>query len=497
MTIPDPEIFESLPIAILDVGRCGRVRYANANALRLMKVETVQGLPLAKLLEGPGRQVSDWLQEAFEGRGLNRTETTRTKTLVGSAFVQVSLSLHDDGVFVVLTDATEINSLKAQTIQAQKMQAIGQLAGGVAHDFNNLLTAISGSCELLLSRFEGQDDVASDLNEIRKNVDRASNLVHQLLAFSRKEPLRTTTLQIDELILDCKSLLDRLAGSEHCLQIDIEPDLPPIRSDKMQLERVLMNLLVNAKQSMADGGNILLRVKRHVLGKPLHRDNASVPAGGYVLLEVQDQGCGIRPDVLSKIFEPFFTTKETGEGTGLGLSMAYGIIKQSGGYIFANSEVGVGTTISIYLPESGRVGAVDTTSPTQSAKKQKDASEASILLVEDEDAVRKLAARSLRLRGFSVVEANCAEQALDILRDPATRFDLYLTDVIMPGMNGPDWVRIALADRPGTDVIFVSGYSDDAFANGDAAVPNSTFLAKPYSLAQLADTIRDRLAVSN
>ena len=487
------DTLENLPIAILKIRRDGVVEFANNKAAMLLAVDNAQGTALARLVDGPGRQIADWLRDAFEGRGLNQSQTMHIKASNGDRYVQITLSQSGSGLIAVLTDATELKMLESQMVQSQKMQAIGQLAGGVAHDFNNLLTAIGGSCDLLTHRFDKQDEIVSDLKDIRKNVDRAANLVCQLLAYSRKQPLNTTHFGIQDLITDCTTLLSGLIGPNSVLQIDVDPDLPKIRSDKMQLERVLMNLVMNAHQAMGQSGTIKLRACQIEIGNGVRKENVNIPAGEYILMDVQDHGIGIAPEIRQKIFEPFFTTKKPGQGTGLGLSMVYGIVKQSGGFVFAESRPGLGTTISVYLPVDAGAYSLDEGQVAPLQTKNVAAASGSVLLVEDEDAVRSLSARALRLRGYSVFEADCAEQALGMLSDSTLDVDVFLTDVIMPGLDGPDWVRMALVDRPDTKVIFVSGYSDDAFTSGDSPVPNSTFLAKPYSLAQLAAVVHDQL----
>ena len=410
--------------------------------------------------------------------------------------MQVTLSrAREDGekcVVAVLHDATELKSLEAQFVQTQKLQAIGQLAGGVALDSNNLLTAISGHCDLLLLRHDQGDLDYADLIQIRQNANRAAALVSQLLAFSRKQTLRPEVLDLRDTLADLTHLLNRLVGEKVTLTLSHDPVLKTIRADKRQLEQVLMNLVVNARDAMPAGGDIRIETEAKTLPEPLRRDRARVPEGDYVLVRVIDQGVGIEPDKIQKVFEPFYTTKRTGEGTGLGLSTAYGIVKQTGGFIFVDSTPGIGTSFTLYLPVFAEI-------PVQTAISQDPAApitrqgDGVVLLVEDEAPVRAFASRALRLRGYTVLEADNAEDALELLSDPAVAVDVFVTDVAMPGMDGPSWVRLALKDRPNVRVVFVSGYAEGAFGDDGPAVPNSTFLPKPFSLSQLTETVNQQM----
>ena len=397
-------------------------------------------------------------------------------------------------LIAVLHDATELKSLEAQFVQSQKMQAIGQLAGGVAHDFNNLLTAISGHCDLLLLRHDQGDSDYSDLVQINQNANRAAALVGQLLAFSRKQTLRPETLDMRDTLADLTHLLNRLVGEKVTLSLSHDPVLQPIRADKRQLEQVMMNLVVNARDAMPSGGEIRILTQSTHLKSPLTRDQVTVPAGDYITIKVSDDGCGIAPDKLQKVFEPFFTTKRTGEGTGLGLSTAYGIIKQSGGYIFVDSTEGVGTCFSLYFPVLVQTERKEIRKETERPPAVRSVPNAGvILLVEDEAPVRAFASRALRLRGYTVLEAESAEAALETLEDPNLKIDVFVTDVVMPGMDGPSWVREALKVRPGVRVVFVSGYAEDSLGEAQQKIPNSVFLPKPFSLSDLTETVNRQL----
>jgi two-component system cell cycle sensor histidine kinase/response regulator CckA len=372
------------------------------------------------------------------------------------------------------------------------MQAIGQLAGGIAHDFNNLLTAISGHCDLLLLRHDRTDSEYADLVQIHQNANRAASLVRQLLAFSRKQTLKPQRLDLQEVLSDLTHLLNRLVGEKICLRLNHAVDLGAIRADRRQLEQVVMNLVVNARDAMPEGGTIRIETEALTIAEDLRRDRASVPPGKYAVIRVIDTGCGIAADKLPHIFEPFFTTKRVGEGTGLGLSTAYGIVKQSGGYIFVDSEVGRGTVFRLYFPISTEVAAPEVPEPVV-RKIAPRVQGGVVLLVEDEAPVRAFASRALRLRGFTVLEADCAEAALKALEDAQLEVDVFVTDVVMPGQDGPSWVREALKRRPNVRTIFVSGYAEDHLSATQAGIPNSVFLPKPFSLTDLTELVQRQI----
>jgi len=437
------------------------------------------------------------LRDTVEGQSALQSEFLRLTRADKEVFVQVTLSrVHEEDrtvLIAVLNDATELKTLEAQFVQSQKMQAIGQLAGGVAHDFNNLLTAISGHCDLLLLRHDQGDQDYGDLVQINENANRAAALVSQLLAFSRKQTLRPEVLDLRDTLSDLTHLLNRLVGEKVTLTLSHEPVLRAIRADKRQLEQVLMNLVVNARDAMPQGGEICIETEVVTLDAPLKRDRATVPPGDYVTVRVSDEGSGIPADKLQKVFEPFYTTKRTGEGTGLGLSTAYGIIKQTGGYIFVDSVQGNGTEFILYFPvyEAAEEQSVQMPAPAlPMAPKQ---GEGVVLLVEDEAPVRAFASRALRLRGYTVLEAESAEDALRTLEDRSLSVDVFVTDVVMPGMDGPTWVRKALKQRPDVRVVFVSGYAEGAFGDSQPNIPNATFLPKPFSLNQLTNIVHQQL----
>ncbi|WP_152449991.1 MULTISPECIES: ATP-binding protein [unclassified Roseivivax] len=488
---------QDLPIALLKVTPEGKIVFATEQARRLLSADTIEGQPVARFMEGLGRSITDWLQDAAAGKGLTKSEFLRLSRDDREVFVQVTLArVQEKGrtlLVAVLNDATELKTLEAQFVQSQKMQAIGQLAGGVAHDFNNLLTAISGHCDLMLLRHDPGDPDYGDLIQIHQNANRAAGLVGQLLAFSRKQTLRPEILDLRETLADLTHLLNRLVGEKTTLTLRHDPLLPPIRGDRRQLEQVIMNLVVNARDAMPDGGRIEVETDCVSLTAPLERDRVKLPPGQYVVVRVTDAGTGIPNDKLQKVFEPFYTTKRLGEGTGLGLSTVYGIIKQTGGYIFVDSELGQGTTFSLYFLAHEKQADTPSTVVEPPQRAPTLGRDGVILLVEDEAPVRAFASRALRLRGYTVIEADSAEAALDILSDSSVEVDLFVSDVIMPGLDGPSWVKKAREDRPDVGVIFVSGYAEDALERTGSDMSNMAFLPKPFSLNALSEMVQQQL----
>ncbi len=494
----DSVIFDELPVALLKVSISGKVLMANRAARDLVQSPIGADTTLGDLMEGLGRSINDWLAEAAAGHGDQHSEFLLVKHNDRETFVQVGLKRIVEGdevsLITVLSDATELKSLEAQFVQSQKMQAIGQLAGGVAHDFNNLLTAITGHCDLLLLGHDPGDPDYRDLVQINENANRAASLVRQLLAFSRKQNLMLEVLDLRDTLADLTHLLNRLVGEKITLNLLHDPELKSIRADKRQLEQVLMNLVVNARDAMPKGGDITIRTESIVLEAQLKRDRATVPAGKYVGVKVSDEGAGIAPDKLQKVFEPFYTTKRTGEGTGLGLSTAYGIVKQTGGYIFVDSEINQGTTFLLLFPvhELYEAMPAKVTRPTRQSEVTEKGGV--VLLVEDEAPVRSFASRALRMHGFTVLEAASGEEALEILDDEKLSVDLFVSDVVMPGLDGPGWVSRAREIRPKTGVVFMSGYAQDSFSDKQAKIDGSVFLPKPFSLNDLTQLVQDQVS---
>ena len=400
--------------------------------------------------------------------------------------------LGEAAVILSLKDNSEADRLKRQVAQATKMQAVGQLAGGVAHDFNNILTAILGYCDLMLMRHTPGDSDYDDIQQIRSNSNRAAGLTRQLLAFSRQQTLRPQVLQLPDVIAEVLNLLKRLLGETVKLQIKHGRNLGAVRADPGQLEQVIVNLAVNARDAMPQGGTLTLHTYSVSPDEVRRLGSDILPPGEYTALRVSDTGSGIPPAILGKIFEPFFTTKEVGKGTGLGLSTVYGIVKQSGGFIFAESEEGEGTSFTIYLP----VHRSETPArPTRSKAKVETAElwgTGTILLVEDEAMVRSVAERALARHGYTVLTAENGEAALEILAREEN-IDLMISDVVMPMMDGPTTVREARKTRPDLPILFISGYAEEQLRKS-IDLDRVQFLAKPFSVQKLAEAARDALA---
>jgi signal transduction histidine kinase len=382
--------------------------------------------------------------------------------------------------------------LEAQLAQTLRLKAVGQLAGGIAHDFNNLLTVMIGFCDLLLLRHRPGDPSFPDIMQIRQNANRAANLVRQLLAYSRRQTLQPRVVALSEVLSELAHLLRRLVGHNIDLRLEHGRDLHPVLVDPGQLEQVIVNLAVNARDAMPDGGILTIRTGNLKLDRPLSATGETVPPGDYVQIEVIDTGTGIPPDIIDRIFEPFFSTKRVGAGTGLGLATVYGIVKQSGGYLALDSIVGKGSDFRIYLPRHPERA----TSPVRREGEEETrdlTGTGTILLVEDEEAVRLFSARALRNKGYKVIEARSGRAALDIMSQTSDHIDLVITDVVMPEIDGPALVAGFRAARPGLKVIFISGYAEAAHGmpDDDASLH---FLAKPFSLRQLAGKVKDVLA---
>jgi two-component system cell cycle sensor histidine kinase/response regulator CckA len=398
----------------------------------------------------------------------------------------------EGGVILHVIDVTEQKNLQIQFAQSQKMQAVGQLAGGVAHDFNNLLTAMIGFCDLLLLRCRPGDPSFADVMQIKQNANRAANLVRQLLAFSRQQTLRPRVLDITDVLVELSHLLRRLIGENIELQVVHGRELGLAKVDQGQLEQVIINLAVNARDAMPNGGTLTIRTDNVTHKDPVRRGPEVIPPGEYLMIEVADTGVGIPKENLERIFEPFFSTKEIGSGTGLGLSTVYGIVKQTGGFVFVDSVLGRGTTFQILLPRY-RPPQEETAARPESGESgpSRDLTGiGTVMLVEDDDPVRIFGARALRNKGYTVIEATSGEAALALIRSGA-KIDLLISDVVMPHLDGPGLIREVREIDPAIKVIFISGYAEDAFRqrlDRDTAIH---FLPKPFSLKQLASKVKE------
>jgi signal transduction histidine kinase/ActR/RegA family two-component response regulator len=398
----------------------------------------------------------------------------------------------------ILAAAIQRKSAEEGLIQSQirlqsvmKMEAIGRLAGGIAHDFNNLVQAIGGYTEILLKRLPEHDALHRSAEEIKRAGDRAAALTRQLLAFSRQQVLQPKVLDLNTVVMNVEQLLRRLIGEDVELEIMLAPDLEPIRADAVQLEQVLMNLAVNSRDAMADGGILTIETRNVQLTQADQREAFAIHTGPYVLLAVTDTGCGMDVETKARAFEPFFTTKPAGHGTGLGLSTVYGIVKQSGGYIWVDSEPERGARVRIYLPRvEGKVEAVE---PKRRATSQAPRGSETLLLVEDEEGVRELIREWMSAHGYVVLAASNGVEALTLAESHKGPIDMLVADVIMPQMGGPALANRLLPQRPEMRVIYVSGYADEAIGDPDVLRAGAAFLQKPFSLDSLLQMVRDIL----
>jgi two-component system, cell cycle sensor histidine kinase and response regulator CckA len=394
-------------------------------------------------------------------------------------------------VEIIAEDITERRVLENQFRQAQKMEAVGRLAGGVAHDFNNLLMVISGYAEVLLEHTRRNDPLYPKIEAIHQATDRATTLTRQLLAFSRKQLLELKVVDLNLIVEDIKRLLRPLIGENIELQTQLAPDLGRTRADAGQIEQVLMNLVVNSKDAMPNGGKIIIQSANARLNhEDVRREYSYIHPGLYVVLSVTDTGEGMDKETQLRIFEPFFTTKEKGKGTGLGLSTVYGIIKQSGGYVLVQSEPGQGTTFRIYLPRVE--DALEPVGTAGTSSSQNGGSE-TVLLVEDEESVRQLVRETLESKGYKVLEADNGEAALRIVSNYSDKIDMLITDVVMPGMSGRELSARLCASRPQTKVLYLSGYTEDAIGHEGVVDPDTAFLQKPFTLQMLSRKVREVL----
>ena len=445
-----------------------------------------EDLPLA--LELLGRVVRGELRPASQFR----VRTAKGDYRVGE--FSATPQLHEGrlvGILGIGRDVTERVQLEQQLRQAQKMEAVGRLAGGIAHDFNNILTAITGYADLLLEDLGATDPRRQDADEIHKAADRAAGLTRQLLAFSRQQVLQPTVLEVNKLVSDLEKMLRRLLGEDVELGTRLAPTTGRVKADPGQLEQVIMNLAVNARDAMPNGGKLTLETGNVNLDEAYAADHYPARAGPFVLLAVSDTGIGMSEETQAHMFEPFFTTKEKGKGTGLGLATVYGIIKQSGGFIWVYSEVGHGTTFKLYLPRVEEL-AERASQPAQARARAGRGTE-TVLVVEDEAPVRSVARQVLERHGYTVLEAPSAEAALDIATRYSGIIHLLLTDVVMPGLNGRELASRLATLRPDARVIFMSGYTDDAVTRHGVLEPGSAYVQKPFTPDAIARKVREVL----
>jgi two-component system cell cycle sensor histidine kinase/response regulator CckA len=493
-------LLEMLPIGLALVDRDGRFLTMNrafrqAGGIGGQEMPSYPGDLVAKEDKAA---VADAVRRNARGPAMSQDLAVRLTHQPGEPVALTVAGLRglgDAAVLLLLKDNSEEAKLKRQIAQATKMQAVGQLAGGVAHDFNNILTAIIGHCDLMLMRHTPGDTDYDDIQQIKGNSNRAAGLTRQLLAFSRQQTLRPQILQIPDVISEVSHLLKRLLGETVQLVVKHGRDLGPVRADPGQLEQVIVNLAVNARDAMVSKGGGTLTIQTYTVSADQVADLGSeiLPVADYSAVSIADTGTGIPASILSKVFEPFFTTKEVGKGTGLGLSTVYGIVKQSGGYIFADSTVGEGTRFTIYLP----VHHVeeDQEAGKRVARKENDGElwgTGTVLLVEDEPMVRTVAERALTRHGYQVLTANNGEEALEIV-EKGEEIALLISDVVMPVMDGPTMVREARKTRPDLPILFMSGYAEEQLRKS-IDIANVAFLPKPFSVQELAEAVRRALA---
>lgn len=446
--------------------------------------------------------VETLLDNLSDERGFNSAGTwkhrKKDRSIIDVEIISHPLSFGGRNAKLVLAnDVTErkraeeaLRDTEEQLRQTQKLEGVGHLAGGIAHDFNNLLTVINGFCALAMRGVKPEDPLLDSLEEIKKAGERATSLTRQLLAFSRRQVLQPKILNLDTVVSDMEKMLRRIIGENIDLRAILEPTLGNVNADPGQIEQIILNLVVNARDSMRDGGKLTIETDNVYLDEEYAKNHVGAQAGPHVMLAVSDTGHGMDSRTMARIFEPFFTTKELGKGTGLGLSTVYGIVKQSGGNIWVYSEIGRGTTFKIYLPRVDG-GTEEYKRTVEEAKPVKGTE--TILLVEDEDMLRKLARQTLSGYGYRVVEASNGAEAITISAQHDGEIDLLLTDVIMPGMNGSELSARLLKTRPKLRVLFMSGYTDDAIVHQGVLDESANFIQKPFAPDALAHKVREVL----
>lgn len=504
-------IFENAPMGIVLLDKDVKIRATNRFFRDELYKDTIENEQSFYDLLHPSckEQVTESLSIIQEGGTvpmpleiqLNQDETSQISAFASRIENRRTLDLHQpksSGVILHFFDSSQQKRLHLQLAQSQKMQAMGQLAGGIAHDFNNLLTAMIGFCDLLLLRHSPGDQSFTDIMQIKQNANRAANLVRQLLAFSKQQTLKPQMLNVTEALSELSVLLQRLVGVNVELDIKHGRELGFVKVDKSQFEQVIINLVVNARDAMNEKGVIHIKTYNKTYTEDVHIHHDIIPPGSYVVLDLEDTGSGISNENLTRIFDPFFSTKELGRGTGLGLSTVYGIVKQTGGYILVDSEVGKGSRFKVIFPY---FDPEKVTAELEKQTKKVDTSDltgtGTILLVEDEDAVRLFGARALRDKGYRVVEARDGEEALNYIKsiagDPAQVIDLMVTDVVMPVMDGAELVKKAHDIIPDLTIIYISGYAEDSFRQKVGQEETIHFLPKPFSLKELARKVKDVL----
>ncbi len=509
-------LFDEAPVGIVFLDLQGRVADCNRRFLKLLGLhrDAVVGRAIADRISLEDRadvaaQLSKVVMGTVRAAHLEvRMPATGHSEVAASAYASRFEDADGEvtGLILHFIDTTEHKHLETQFAQSQKMQAVGQLAGGVAHDFNNLLTAMIGFCDLLLERHGPDDPSFAEIMQIKQNANRATNLVRQLLAFSRQQKLKPVLLDVRASLTELSNLLRRLIGEKIELALEHGAGVGQVRGDAGQFDQVIINLAVNARDAMPGGGALTIATSAEVVEHAVERGPDLMPAGEYALITVTDTGSGIAKEDIGRIFEPFFSTKEVGAGTGLGLSSVYGIIRQTDGFVFVDSAPGAGTAFSIYLPRAGDGSAAAEAVPSLSAADDLDGAggvggaapdltgTGTVLLVEDEDAVRLFGARALRNKGYRVLEANNGEGALDVINGLDEPLDLIISDVVMPGMDGHTLVRFVRRELPQVKIILISGYADDVMTGDIDHDSQIHFLPKPFTLRSLAGKVKEVMA---
>ncbi len=504
--------FNNMPVAVAGISKHGRVTRMNAAFISLFgeriaadRIDANGARDHGMLTDVVDAADREELQAAIDSAAAGKADIAAVDAMIDGEgdnsarfFVSAVRDTDTDNevAIVCALNTTEQRVLKERFTQGQKMQAIGELAGGIAHDFNNVLTGIIGFSDLLLANHKPSDPSFKDIMNIKNNANRAAGLVRQLLAFSRRQTLHPQVLQLNDVISDLSILLARLLGEKISLDVVHGRDLWPVEVDLNQLEQVIINLSVNARDAMPDGGKLSIRTRNVQARDAAAMRYKGMPAADYVMCEIQDNGVGMAEEIVEKIFEPFFTTKDVGAGTGLGLSTVYGIIKQTGGFIYPRSVEGEGTTFRIFLRRhtvDDEARAIEPAPPLKAVTPADLTGQGTILLVEDEEAVRAFAARALRSRGYDVLEAATGVEALDVMKEKGDSVVLVVSDVVMPEMEGPDLLHELRKTYPDLKVIFISGYAEDAFRKKLDGNEEFGFLPKPFSLKQLAATVKTHL----
>jgi two-component system cell cycle sensor histidine kinase/response regulator CckA len=508
--------FQSTPMAIAAVDKAGKISRTNALFARMFPDALGDGRSIIAAVSERDREP---LESAIRQAAAGQSEVapvdaglTGSGERYGRFFVSPVAEGDAEAAIVYVLETTGQRSLENQVNQRARMESVGQLAGGIAHDFNNVLSAIMMATDFLLNAHKPTDPSFQDIMQIKQNANRAASLVRQLLAFSRKQTMRPQVIDMGEGLSDLTVLLRRLIGENVTLNVPQVRDLWPVKADVGQFEQVIINLAVNARDAMPLGGTLTLRTSNVGAEESARHQHKGMPFGEYVSVEVEDTGTGIASEIIDKIFDPFYTTKDIGKGTGLGLSTVYGIVKQTGGFIYVDSEVGKGTIFRIflprYIPEADDVlapplpettapaiaGAISAADEMVRSTNTDLTGHGTILLVEDEEGLRALNARGLKSRGYTVIEAGNGVEALEELGKQGGEVDLVVSDVVMPEMDGPTLLIELRKRKPDIKIIFVSGYAEEAFEKSLPDPNQFEFLPKPFTLKQLVAKVKDTMA---